>query len=258
MKDTWPSLIAALLTGGVAGKLVELLFGWLKTSRGEKKAAKALVDAHLDPLLKAADAIVGKTTSLAERDFQLLTSQGKLTSADALNTDLIGLAYLYARFWGRIEILTAESLGMSLASDKRGEKLQQFIACLGSQRVRLVNRTSQNAIGEITTEVTAAGLRRTIGVVEFEKKVGGDAAARAWCEPLLHLLSTAHIKAVRQQLLVYGVVLHALVDTLDPKHQSTHPRPSYPNKLSKASKAEIQRLAFGEYLNKVGAVDKYT
>jgi hypothetical protein len=258
MKDSWPALLAALLTGGLTTKIAELLFGWVKTSRGEKKAAKALVDAHLDPLLKAADAIVGKTTSLAERDFSLLTPQGKLVSEDTLNSDLIGLAYLYARFWGRIEILAAESLGMSLATDKRGAKLQQFIACLGSQRVRLVNRTSQNAIGEITTELTASGARRTIGVVEFEKKVGGDASARAWCDPLLQLLSQAHIKAIRQRLLVYGVVAHALVDTLDPKHQSTHPRPSYPNKLSKGSKAEIQRLAFGEYLNKVGAVNNYT
>ena len=255
---TWPALLLALLSGGFMAKLVEYVIMWAKASRGEKKSAKALVDAHLDPLLKAADAIVGKTTSLAERDFLLLTSPRGATSADALNSDLIGLAYLYARFWGRIEILAEESLGMSLTSDKRGAKLQQFIACLGSQRVRLVNRTHQNAIGEITTEPSPAGGRRTIGVVEFGRKISEDASASAWCDPLFQLLVNAHVKAVRQRLLVYGVVMHALVDTLDPHHQSTHPRSSYPNKLSKDSKREIEHLAFGEYLSKVGAVNQYT
>ena len=258
MKDMWPSLFLAALSGGLIAKLLDYLAAWVKASRGEKKSAKELVDAHLDPLLKAADAVVGKTTSLAERDFSLLTFQNKSTSADAFNSDLIGLAYLYARFWGRIEILAEESLGMSLTSDKRGAKLQQFIACLGSQRIRLVNRTNQNAIGEITTELSPAGGRRTIGVVEFGRKVSEDSSASAWCKPLLQLLADAHVKAIRQRLLVYGVVVHALVDTLDPDHQSTHPRSSYTNKLSKNSKREIELLAFGEYLKKVGAVNQYT
>jgi hypothetical protein len=254
----WPSLLLALLSGGVLTKLVESLVAWVKASRGEKKSAKALVDAHLEPLLKAADAIVGKTTSLAERDFAPLKSQTNSTFVNAISQDLIGLAYLYARFWGRIEILAAESLGMSLTSDKRGAKLQQFIACLGSQRVRLVNRTHQNAIGEITTELSTAGGRRTIGLVEFGKRVGEDPSARAWCEPLLQLLGNAHMTTNRQRLLVYGVVVHALVDALDPQHQSTHPRSSYTNKLSRGSKREIEHLVFGEYLNKIGVVNHYT
>jgi hypothetical protein len=130
-------VFVAALSGGLIARLIDYLVAWIKASRSEKKSAKALVDAHLDPLLKAADAIVGKTTSLAERDFSLQADQHKPPSTNALNQDLIGLAYLYARFWGRIEILAEESLGMSLASDERGAKLQRFIACLGSQRIRL-------------------------------------------------------------------------------------------------------------------------
>lgn len=256
MKDIWPSLIAAALSGGVIAKLFDFLLAWTKTNRGERKSAKALVDAHLDPLLKAADAIVGKTTSLAERDFLPLIRKNEPVSSEVFNPDLVGLAYLYARFWGRIEILSEESLGRSLSSDKRGAKLQQFISCLGSQRIRLVNRTNQNAIGETTTEVLPAGARRTIGVVEFERKVSDDPSVRAWCEPLLKLLANTHVKETRQRLLVYGVVMHALVDTLDPNHQSTHPRPYYISKISKNSKREIEHLAFRVYLNKVGAVNK--
>ena len=258
MKDTWLSVFLAALSGGLIAKLIDYPVAWIKASRAEKKSAKALVDAHLDPLLKAADAIVGKTTSLAERDFSLQTGQRESTSLDALTPDLIGLAYLYARFWGRINILAEESLGMSLASDERGAKLQRFIACLGSQRIRLVNRTHQNAIGEITTELSFNGGHRTIGLVEFGRKITEAGAANAWCKPLVQLLAKTRLKAARQRLLVYGVVVHALVDTLDPGHESTHSRVSYANKLSKNSKHEIKHLVFGEYLNKVGAANHYT
>lgn len=258
MKDTWLSLFIAALAGGLIAKLVDYPVAWIKYHSTERKSAKALVDAHLDPLLKAADAIVGKTTSLAERDFKLEGDLGQSASSNALDQDLIGLAYLYARFWGRVDILAEESLGVSLTSDKRGAKLQRFIACLGSQRIRLVNRTHQNAIGELTTELSFKDGRRTVGLVEFSRRISDDASTAAWCEPLVHLLQQAHIKAARQRLLVYGVVVHALVDALDPNHQSTHPRPSYGNKLSKASKQEIEHLVFGEYLRSVDAVNHYT
>ena len=258
MNESWLPIFLAALSGGIIAKLIDYPVAWVKYYFGEKKSAKSLVDAHLDPLLKAADAIVGKTTSLAERDFSIETEQHPPASLNELSLDLIGLAYLYASFWGRINILAEESLGVSLASDKRGAMLQQFIACLGSQRIRLVNRTHQNAIGELTTDLSFDGSRRTIGLVEFGKKITEDASAAAWCKPLLQLLAKTRIKTARQQLLVYGVVVHALVDTLDPKHQSTHPRPSYENKLSKHSKQEIKHLVFGEYLKETGANNGYT
>ncbi|MCW8934501.1 MAG: hypothetical protein OQK98_07230 [Gammaproteobacteria bacterium] len=258
MNETWLPIFLAALSGGIVAKLIDYPVAWVKYYFGEKKSAKALVDAHLDPLLKAADAIIGKTKSLAERDFATETEKLSPASSNELSKDLIGLAYLYASFWGRINILAEESLGVSLASDKRGAKLQKFIACLGSQRIRLVNRTHQNAIGELTTDLSFDGGRRTIGLVEFDMKITEAASARAWCKPLFKLLANTRIKTDRQQLLVYGVIVHALVDTLDPKHQSTHPRPPYGNKLSKNSKKEIKHLVFGTYLNETGANNRYT
>jgi len=254
----WLQIFIAALSGGIVAKLIDYPVDWIKYYSGQRKSAKALIDAHLDPLLKAADAIVGKTRSLADRDFSIDTSQHESASSTALNQDLIGLAYLYARFWGRINILAEESLGVSLASDKRGAKLQKFIACLGSPQIRLANRTHQNAIGELATEPSFNGRQRTIGLVEFGKKISEDSSAVAWCRPLLELLGKTHMKTTRQQLLIYGVVAHALVDTLDPKHQSTHPRLSYDNKLSKSAKQQIEHLVFGEYLKETGASNRYT
>lgn len=256
MSETWLAVFRAALSGGIVAKLIDYPVDWIKYYFGQKKSAKALVDAHLDPLLKAADAIVGKTSSLADRDFSLDSEQAESTPLASLDPDLIGLTYLYARFWGRINILTEESLGVSIASDKRGAKLQKFIACLGSPQIRLVNRTHQNAIGELATEPSYDGRQRTIGL-EFGKKIGKDSSAITWCRPLFELLGKTKIKATRQQLLVYGVVAHALVDTLDPKHQSTHPRPPYNNKLSKGAKQQIEHLVFGEYLKATGARNQY-
>lgn len=258
MNETWLAVFVAALSGGIVAKLIDYPVDWIKYYFGQRKSAKSLVDAHLDPLLKAADAIVGKTSSLADRDFSIAAAKNELKSSTPLDPDLIGLAYLYARFWGRINILAEESLGISLASDKRGAKLQKFITCLGSPQIRLVNRTHQNAIGELTTEPSYDGRQRTIGLVEFGKKISEDSVAIAWCRPLFDLLGNTHIRATRQQFLVYGVVAHALVDTLDSKHQTTHPRSSYDNKLSKSSKQKIEHLVFGEYLKGTGASNDYT
>jgi hypothetical protein len=258
MNSTWLPVFLAALSGGIVAKLIDYPVDWIKYYFGQRKSAKALVDAHLDPLLKAADAIVGKTTSLADRDFSIGAERHEAASSTALNQELIGLAYLYARFWGRINILAEESLGVSLASDKRGAQLQKFIACLGSPQIRLVNRTHQNAIGELTTELSFDGRQRTIGLVEFGKKISEDSSLVAWFRPLVELLGKTNIKAHRQQLLVYGVVAHALVDTLDPEHKSTHPRSSYDNKLSKSARQQIEHLVFSEYLKGTGASNRYT
>lgn len=258
MKDILPSLVIAAISGGVVARFIDYAYTWVKDALGKRSSAKALIDAHLDPILKAADAVIGKTKSLAGRDFELFMRHDKAAENAGFNPDLIGLVYLYARLWGKFEILARQSLGVSLSSDKRAVKLQQFVACLGSPQIRLVNRTHQNAIGELTTELSPTGELRTIGVVEFQQKIGGAAPASVWCEPLVQLLARSKEKAIRQQLLVYGVVVHALVDTLDPKHQSTHPREPYPNKLSEKSKHEVKRLVFKEYLNSVGAINRYT
>lgn len=258
MNETWLAIFIAALSGGIVAKLIDYPVDWIKYYFGQRKSAKALVDAHLDPLLKAADAIVGKTSSLADRDFSIEAEQQGSAPSTSIDPDLVGLIYLYARFWGRINILAEESLGVSLASDERGAKLQKFIACLGSPQVRLVNRTHQNAIGELATDPSYDGRQRTIGLIEFGKKISEDSSAITWCKPLFDLLGNTKIKTTREKFLVYGVVAHALVDTLDPKHQSTHPRPSYNNKLSKSAKRQIEYLVFGEYLKETGACNKYT
>lgn len=245
---TWWSLVTAAFSGGLVLKLLEYLISWVKYQLKERKDAKGLVDKHLDPLLKTADAICGKTISLAQRDFS--------PPSETINDELIGLTYLYAAFWSRLVILDRESLGVSLNEDKRGKKLVAFRSCLESQRIRLVDKTHQIAIGEIATEMEAAPLR-TRTIVDFTQKVDQEPHFSAWLAPLKAELRNIHIKKTRQRILIYGVVLHAMIDTLDEKHVSTHVRRPQPNKLSVASKRTIKHLVFARYLKGIGAVNRY-
>lgn len=257
MEASWLELIAAALSGGIILKLLEYVVDWIKSSYQSKKSAKEIVDAHLDPLLKAADEIAGKTRTLAERDFEGIIKAERNNSSGILSSELIGLLYLYAQFWSRIEILKQDSLGISITSDKRGVALKKFLSCLESQRIRLVNRVHQKAIGELTTHIAENGKLRSIGLVDFSDKISSDPAAKKWIAPLIEVISHVHIKTCRQKILTYGVVIYALTDTLDPNDHSTNTRPAYPNKLSKRSKRDIKHRVFGRYLRQVADVEKY-
>lgn len=63
--------------------------------------------------------------------------------------------------------------------------------------------------------------------------------------------------AVRQRLLRYGIVVHAMIDTLDPGHDVSRNRRSYPNKLSYKSWNELERRVFRVYLKFVKGTQKY-
>lgn len=246
---SWWSLVTAAFSGGLVLKILEYVISWFKYHFKERKDAKNVVNKHLDPLLKAADAICGKTISLARRDFSAPNG--------TIDRELVGLAYLYAAFWSRLVILDRESLGVSLNEDERGKKLVAFRSCLESQRIRLVDKTHQIAIGEIATEMESAPLR-TRTIVDFTQRIEEEPHLSIWLAPLKAELKDIHVKKTRQRMLIYGTILHTMIDTLDNKHVSTHVRRTYPNKLSIASKRTIKYLVFAKYLKGISAVNRYT
>jgi hypothetical protein len=110
-------------------------------------------------------------------------------------------------------------LSVAISQDERGRQLEDFFDCLESTRVRLIDRTEQRAIGETILDLQGSKLR-TITYIEFIRRAGDPEVAR-WLEPLRLILVRAWHTAHRQKLLQYLTVLHALVDTLDPKHLVT-------------------------------------
>ncbi len=203
-------------------------------------------------MLKAADEVVGKLRSLANEDFKSLRRLSS-SSIGTENHDLIGLLYFLSNLWAHIEIFRARGLSITLSKDKRGEYFQCFTDCLESRRVRLVDRITQRAIGE-KMQVRYNGKRETITFVELFE---GDDEARRWLNPVARILERTLHTSERQHLLQYGTIVHAMIDTLDPNHQVTRERPSYPHKLSKKTRISLKYRVFGIYLKFVKHQQKY-
>jgi hypothetical protein len=219
-------------------------------------AARRIIDTQLDPLLKAADELQGKLRSLAEEDFRDFRT---LPNPAAERSDLVSLCstlYLFSQFWGRLEILRRESFHADLARNNKGAVLLKFLLSLESRRVRLVDRAWQRAIGECVI-AEAGDKAEIIQFKNFVEQFELEARLREWLTPLEHLLRDCKLPRSRQRVLQYGVVVHALIDTLDPKHLTTRERPAYPNKLSEQAKRELAGRVFGVYLPEVGNTTKY-
>jgi hypothetical protein len=250
----WLDLIPAAVTGGIGLKTLEWGFGEYRRRSESARSTGEVVLRQLDPFLKATDDLAAKLRSLAERDFQELQMQGgKPSFAD---TVAIGsLLYLFSVFWARIEILKRESLYVKLAEDKTGAKLKAFIDCLEARKVRLVSRAWQMGIGECLIERQSSSLE-CIGFRQFIESLSSAPFGR-WLIPLQELLLDSADHRKRQRILLYGCVLHALIDTLDPKHQVTGNRPGYANKLDERSRRELRHRIFGVYLRFVKNQAKY-
>jgi hypothetical protein len=247
----WARLLVAAIGGGFVVKLLDI--GYLEFRRRDegRQSATKFVDQHLDPLLKAADELVGKLLSLGKEDFRALADVP--TEDPFANTDFGSTAYLIARLWAQIEVLREHALYVSISEDQRGRWLQQFLDCLESRGVRLIDRISQRAVGE--TLIAASGAA-TVRYIDFIKSVEGSDALR-WLTPLVALLRKATHTTERQQLLQYTVVVHSMIDALDPEHRVTSERPGIPGKLTKQTWRQLKYRTFGRYLTFVRDVEKY-
>ncbi len=255
------ALIASYAIGALSSPLVLWALGSTVTEvrkrRQNIRAGRRILAMQLDPLLKAADELQGKLRSLAEEDFEEFRCMpaDHLQPADTIN--LCSALYLFAQFWGRLELLRRESFHAELARNRDGAVLLRFLRCLESKRVRLVDRAWQRAIGE---SVLVAGEPRaeTVSFKGFVEEYERTERLRAWLEPLEKVLRETRYPRARRRVLQYGVVVHALIDTLDPRHYTTKKRPAYPNKLSRRAKRELIGRVFAIYLPDVRRLEKYT
>jgi hypothetical protein len=239
----WFQLLTAALGGGFVVKALDILYQEILRRIERSRSAKQFVDDHLDPILKAADELVGKLRSLAENDFQEIRgSSADLAKPSSPNFGSV--LFLFALFWARIEIYRREGMSVATSNDQRGRRLNSFLDCLESRGARLVDRITQRAIGESML----AGDRSTKDYIKFVQTLEDDERSRRWLDPVAVVLTRTHHTSERQKLLQYGAIVHAMVDTLDPNHLVTRERPSYPNKLSRRSWRDLKYRVFGRYL----------
>ncbi len=92
---------------------------------------------------------------------------------------------------------------------------------------------------------------------EVDDKENGDDLV-AWLEPVEAVVLGTEHTANRQRILVYGAIVHAMLDTLDPRHTVSGKRPGWGHKLSKRSRRELEHLVFRRYLSFVEQPQVYT
>ena len=172
MESSWLELLLAGLTSGVTVKVVEVLWTELRKRRDDQRSAREVINRHLDPVLKAADELVGKLSSLAQEDFKDLVGSGDKDHGTVDGG--IGLAYsvyLFAQFWSHLQILRAAALFTNLGAVQQGKWLLEFMSTLESTRARLVERARQRGIGEAIIEPSS---QRPITFHEFFERFGQD------------------------------------------------------------------------------------
>lgn len=244
--------ILTFLSGGLFVKVVELGTQFGRDHLTRRQTEKTFINDHLGPLLKEADEVCGKLRAEADRDFKGLVAQ-----IDGLvPIETVGFAYLIARLWGRIELFRRASLNTVIGKDQRGKKLQQLLNCMESQRVRLVPRLAQRAIGELMISKEKDGYE-ILPFIEFAEKYHADTQFQEWLAPLITKLRNLQDKSTRQRILLYGIVIHVMIDVLDPLHEITHERPGYANKLSKKTYRDANHRIFEIYLTFVGNRSRY-
>ncbi len=254
---SWLDLLGAAFAGGFAGafvvKLLDIGYQEFRGRFERKLGARRFVDENLDPVLKAADELAAKLGALAKSDFRPLRG-GYRSHMD--NHDFGGLLFMLANFWACVERFRRKGLSVSITQDDRGQTFASFTSCLESRMVRLVDRMSQRAIAE-SILIRRDGDMEVIAFIDFVRKFEDGDDVRRWLDPIVRILTRTKHTSVRQKLLQYGAVLHAMIDTLDPKHRVTRKRPAYTEKLSKRTWRNLKYRVFGVYLTSVTDPEKY-
>jgi hypothetical protein len=254
---TWGSWAISAGVGASALKGFQYLYGEWRHSRQMRESARQIIDQHLDPILKAADDLVGKLQSVAAHDFQEFRRMPNPADGIAANIELTNILYLFGQFWSRIQILRQEALYVNLSADPRGERLRSFLEMLERRGIGIVDRPYQRAMGEALIRSRARALH-CISYYSFAQiYLSNQSAVQDWFHPLRDSFSRVDDRSIRQRILLYGSVLHAMIDTLDAAHRVTSERPGWANKLTKKSRAELRFRVFANYLPFVADVAKY-
>ena len=193
-------LLAAAFGGGFTVKMLDIVYQELRRRFEGRKSARRFVDENLDPVLKAADEVVGKLMSLGSEDFRTLRNRDRFTTSGAGYRDYIGLIYLFARLWASIEVFRHGGLSVAVAKDARGERFGHFMDCLESRKVRIVDRLSQRAVAELVLP-GHGDHRKSLSFIEFVRLFESDDEAQRWIAPVAAILDRMRHTSSRQQLL---------------------------------------------------------
>jgi hypothetical protein len=174
--------VASLGVGFVIGipaakileKAIDPIYKEYRHRRDARDAAKRVVDRHSDPVLKAADDLVGKLQSLAGHDFKEFRNVPDPAVGVAANAELTNVLYLFGQLWCRVQILRQEALYVNLTAEPSGDKLKRFLETLERRGVRVVERPYQRAMGESLIRIRG----QTFSCISYYEFVGSISRAK--------------------------------------------------------------------------------
>ena len=240
MSEQFWTLLTAAVGGGFFVEVFKLAFGEGRSWLARRNSDAETIVTNLEPMLKASDELVGKLTSLGRSDFLVLR---RSPSKDLSDDEYVLVAFLFIQFWARLELFRIDFYDNKLGDSDTGRRLSKFYDCLESRDVRIVDRIYQRALGEAAAQVDGSP-----SFLDFARLYKGDADFRRWTEPLVGFLGRMDEPKSRQRMLRYTIILHVMIDSLDPKHKITRDRPSISHKLSKDSLRELEYRWLGKYL----------
>ena len=231
-------------------KMVEIISELLKSKINKYFESKKIVEQNLDPILKSLDELAAKLYSIIIDDFKYFSSNKSISELEIpADATTINTLYLFAQFWCRLEIFRKESLFVNMSKDKRGKKIIDFIYCIESNRIQILRRSVQRAIGE-TLIVRHENRYECMDYKKFAELLISKEEIEKWLDPLHSILCKSFVNTQhRQKIVKYFMILHAMIDTLDYKHESTRNRKSLFNKLNVKSKRDLKYRVFKKYLS---------
>jgi hypothetical protein len=255
MHPVFQSLLA-LLTGGALWEGFKFIYPDLKRPIASRIEAKKSFYQSIDPILKSASELYGKLLSLAKEDFATFTNPGHSTSSDP-DQNKKYIIYLFAQFWGQLEYLRLQNQYISLSKITKGGHLLKFIETFEARKYRILDRSVQRIIGEYMISSKDQKFR-VMTLHEFMTQVENNTSPlNKWISQLERKFSSLRNKDIRQEILMFGIIVAALIDHFDPKHSTIRQRPYYINKLSDKSKMAIKNNLFKYYLTFVKNKKRY-
>lgn len=239
----WSAIVAALVALAVDS--------WMRRTT-RKGALESNLNGHLESLLLTVDELASRIRSLAVQDFAplLQASENKAREVRALEIALVN-------YWSQLEVLRRRISSIEVSRSpikKRLKNLHTFITCLESRHIRVLPRIEQRAIAECFMEIDGKSVITKL-VSEFVLLRNGD--NRNVLAPLDETINKLNTPKQRQRILKFGIVLQAMIDTMDPGHHVGKSRPAYVNKLTRNSRADLRFRTFKLYLPLVKKPNRY-
>jgi len=243
--------VATIMGSVTLWKLFEFFYPDVRDYFLSRIKAKEVFNKNLDPILKASNELLGKITSMSRNDFDILREE------EIDENEIMYILYLFANFWSRLTILKIESDFTALARIKKGEELLIFISALEARRNRIIDRYKQRMIGEAIIDKASSPLKPLTMFEFFQLYKEDDSPIKEYFEDLKLAVKEAKHRANRQQILLYGMIVHSIIEHFDPKHKLIRKRNPYVNKLSEKTKEELEKRVFGNFLPFVKKPSKF-